>query len=453
MSAQFEYTPPVNPDAPADSLEARAPYIDNGTAQIDAERYYSPEFMAREWRQLWTRAWLIAGPRGDLQEPGDYFVFDIGRESIIVTLGDDEQVRAFHNVCPHRGNQLVLNEMGCTSQFTCTFHSWRFGLDGKCESITDEETFRPGVIEERPSLTAVKVEEKAGLIFVNLDPDAPPLAGRLGLPDGYLEAYQLDKMRTVRHVVSEWGANWKTGVDAFYEVYHLHAVHPQTATVMDDFGTQIDLYPHGCSRMIVPIAKKSPREEDQTTVDSGLEYMIAEAGMDPAEFQGDATTVRKAIQKFKRERADRLGLGYDGLVDGQLTDSWATGVFPNVQIGLHPEGAFLMKFMPHPTDPERFYYDTITLYRPVDDPSFKTPDWMGLPEGTDVSGEVRPDKEFVHYGEKPDLGLVLDQDSELLPVVQKGIRSRGFKGPLWSEQEIRLRHFHKELDRYMSGEK
>ena len=173
MSAQFEYTPPVNPDAPEDSLEARAPYIDNGTGQVDAERYFSRGFMDREWERLWTRVWLIAGPRSDLQEAGDYFVFSIGRESVIVTLDNDENVRAFYNVCPHRGNQLVLNDMGCTSKFTCAFHSWQFGLDGKCESITDEETFRPGVITQRPELTGVSVEEKAGLIFVNLDPEAP----------------------------------------------------------------------------------------------------------------------------------------------------------------------------------------------------------------------------------------------------------------------------------------
>ena len=112
-----------------------------------------------------------------------------------------------------------------------------------------------------------------------------------------------------------------------------------------------------------------------------------------------------------------------------------------------------MRFMPHPTDPERFYYDTITLYRPVDDESWKVPDWMGLPEGTDVSGEVRAERDFVPFDVQPDLGLVLDQDSELLPVVQKGIRSRAFKGPLWSEQELRLRHFHAELDLYMDGRK
>lgn len=453
MSAQIEYAPPVNPEAAEDSLEARTRYVDHGTDRIDPTRYYDRDYMEREWEQLWTRVWLIAGPRSDLNEPGDYFTFEIGRESIIVVLGDDSQIRAFYNVCQHRGNRLVLNDQGCVKKFTCSFHSWCYTLDGKNESITDEETFRPGVIKERPALRSIKVEEKAGLVFVNLDEDAPPLSERFGLPDGFLEGYQLDKMVAVRHVVSEWGANWKTGVDAFYEVYHLHAVHPQTSGVMDDLGTQCDLYDHGFSRMIVPLAKKSPRVEDQDSVDAGLAYMLGEAGMDAESYDGNAASVRTDIQSFKRKRADKLGLGYDGLVDGQLTDSWATGIFPNVQIGLHPEGAFLMRFLPHPTNPERFYYDAITLYRPVDDQTWRVPDWMGLPENTDVSGEVRADREVVPFGVKPDLGLVLDQDSELLPVVQKGIRSRAFEGPLWSEQEVRLRHFHAELDTYMSGKK
>ena len=95
----------------------------------------------------------------------------------------------------------------------------------------------------------------------------------------------------------------------------------------------------------------------------------------------------------------------------------------------------------------------MTLYRPADDPNYKAPDWMGIPEGTDLTGENRPDTEYEPLGEPPNLGLVLDQDSELLPVVQKGMRSRGFDGPLWSEQEQRLRHFHVEIDRYLNGER
>ena len=66
----------------------------------------------------------------------------------------------------------------------------------------------------------------------------------------------------------------------------------------------------------------------------------------------------------KRERSERLGLEYERFTDGQLSDSWATGIFPNVQIGCHPEAVFLMRFLPHETDPERFYYDTMTLMLP-----------------------------------------------------------------------------------------
>ena len=184
-----------------------------------------------------------------------------------------------------------------------------------------------------------------------------------------------------------------------------------------------------------------------------LQYMMAEASMDVEAFEGSARDVRAAIATAKRERSERLGLGYERFTDGQLTDSWATGIFPNVQIGLHPEGAFLMRFMPHPTDPEKFYYDTMTLVKPVDDPNYAVPGWMGLPEDTDTSGEIRPDTEYVPVGEPPNLGLVLDQDSELLPVVQLGTRSKGFDGAIWGEQEQRLRHFHNEVNRYLDGEK
>jgi hypothetical protein len=89
----------------------------------------------------------------------------------------------------------------------------------------------------------------------------------------------------------------------------------------------------------------------------------------------------------------------------------------------------------------------MTLMLPVDDPDYRSPGWMGLPDGTDVSGKVRPNTEVYSIEEHADLGLVLSQDSNLLPVVQKGMRSRGFKGQLWGEQEQRLRHFHVELER------
>ena len=118
---------------------------------------------------------------------------------------------------------------------------------------------------------------------------------------------------------------------------------------------------------------------------------------------------------------------------------------------MHPEGVFIMRFVPHPTDPERFYYDNMTMFRYVDAPGYTVPAWMGLPKDCDITGAVRPEIEHIPAGVKPNLGEVLDQDVELVAAVQQGVKSRGFKGPLWSEQEDRLRHFHKELDRYMKS--
>jgi phenylpropionate dioxygenase-like ring-hydroxylating dioxygenase large terminal subunit len=189
---------------------------------------------------------------------------------------------------------------------------------------------------------------------------------------------------------------------------------------------------------------------DQETVNEGLQMMLKDAGVDPATFTGNATEVRRAIQAGKRQRSQRLGLEYERFEDGQLSDSWATGIFPNVQIGCHPEALFFMRFLPHETDPERFYYDTMTMLLPVDDPDYSPPQWMGLPEGVDPHTDDRPNIEHYSIDEDAGLGLVLSQDSKLLPVVQKGMRSRGFDGQLWGEQEQRLRHFHVELERRLT---
>lgn len=441
----------INPDAPSDSLEAKQPPIDNGAAIYDKVGYFSKDYADAEWERMWSRTWLIAGALSDIPNVGDYFLFKIRQESFIVTR-TAEGIKAFYNVCPHRGARLLTEERGNRKLFTCPFHSWSFSHTGELRSITDEGTFQPEVICHRPGLSQARCESFAGLIFINMDEDAAPLADELGLPEGYLESYQIDKMRVVRHVRSEWGANWKVGVEAFYESYHLHAVHPETRGVMADLKVQYDLYPKGASRMIVPLGEPSPRHHDQTTVNEGLRMMLQEAGADPDTFTGTAADVRKAIQQAKRARSEKLGLGYERFSDSQLSDSWATGIFPNVQIGCHPEAVFLMRFIPHDTDPERFWYDTMTIMLPVEDPNYCPPAWMGLPEGTDVSGRTRPATETYLMHEDPGLGLVLSQDAAFLPSVQEGMRSRAFKGQLWGEQEQRLRHFHVELERRLFGE-
>jgi phenylpropionate dioxygenase-like ring-hydroxylating dioxygenase large terminal subunit len=427
-----------------------SPAIDNGAERPHPSRYTSPEVFAREWEEVFTRTWLLAAPSSDLPEAGEWVKFDIGPESFIVVRQEDGSVAAHYNVCPHRGSRLVTGEMGSQDSFTCPFHSWRFGLDGQNQKVTDAETFRPEVLCHDLNLTSVRAEEAVGLVFINMDPEARPLTEFLAPILPMLESYAMDRMHVVQHRRSDWAANWKGGIDAFYESYHLHAIHPQTMGVIDD-RTHIDLFPGGLSRQFVPMAQPNSHFPDQNAINPGIAALLQDAGIDPQSFTGTAMESRAAVAAAKRERAARMGIDYSHFSDAQLTDSTIFGIFPNMQLGCHPEAVFLHRFKPHASDPEQFTYETTILYRHVDVPGYGAPGWMGLGADVDVTGATRPEPVHTGLGEPPGMGEVLDQDSDLLPIVQAGARSRGFRGPLWGEQEARLRHFHKELDRWLES--
>lgn len=427
-----------------------APHIDNGADRPEPSRYFDPAFARAEWDKVFTKAWLLAGPASDVRDNGDWMKFDIGVESFIIVRGDDGALKAHYNVCPHRGSRLVTGEVGSQASFTCPFHSWKFDLEGRNLAVTDRETFRPEVLCHDLNLTSVRVEEAAGLVFLAMDKGVPSLAKYLGPILPMLETYRIGEMNVVQHRRSDWAANWKGGIDAFYESYHLHAIHPQTMGIIDD-RTHIDLYPGGMSRQFVPFAQPNSHFSDQDSVNPDIATLLADAGIDPDRWDGSANDSRAAIAAAKRDRAARLDLDYDRFSDAQLTDSTIFGVFPNVQIGCHPEAVFLHRFKPNADDPNQFTYETNILYRHVDVPGYGAPGWMGLGDDVDMTGETRPDVVHTGLGEPPGMGEVLDQDSDLLPTVQAGARSRGFRGPLWGEQEARLRHFHHTLDLWLAA--
>jgi carnitine monooxygenase subunit len=430
-------------------FDTPAAHIDNGAVRPDPARYVSPQFFHDEWEKVFTKTWLLAGPSSDVREAGDWMKFDIGVESFIIVRKADGGLAAHYNVCSHRGSRLVMDDFGSQNSFSCPFHSWKFDLDGKNIQVTDAETFRPEVLCHGVDLTSVRVEEAAGLVFISMAEDVKPLAEHLGEILPMLETYEIEKMHAVQHRRSDWAANWKGGIDAFYESYHLHAIHPQTMGIIDD-RTHIDLYPNGMSRQFVPLGQPNSHYDDQKGINPGIAALLADAGLDPETFQGTAAESRSAIAMAKRDRAAKLGLDYDRFSDAQLTDSTIFGIFPFAQIGCHAEAVFLHRFKPHASDPEQFTYETVIMYRHVDAPGYGAPGWMGLGDETDLTGETRPDVVHTGLGEPPGMGEVLDQDSDLLPIVQAGARSRGFRGPLWGEQEARLRHFHVELDRWMA---
>lgn len=431
------------------TFTAAAPVIDNGSGRPSPQRYHDAAFAEAEWEQVFSKSWLLAAVASDLRQRGDFVRFDIGRESFIIVHGHDDVIRAHYNVCPHRGSQLVLSEFGALDKFSCPFHNWQFGLDGQNIAVTDRETFRPEVLCHDLNLTSVRCEVVAGLVFISMTDDIAPVAEWLAPVLPQLELYDFGAMNVVQHRRSDWAANWKCGVDATYESYHLATVHPQTTGVIDD-RTQIDLYPAGLSRQFIPFGQPNSKHPDQSGINPGLAMMMADAGIDVEGFEGTARDSRQAIAEAKRVRARGFGLDYDRFSNAQLTDSTVYALFPNAMLGCHPEAVFVHRFLPLGTDPGQFTYDSMILYRHVDTPGYGAPGWMGLDPSADLSGATRPDVVHTRLGEPAGMGEVLDQDAGLIPVVHLGARSRGFRGPLWSGQEERLRHFHAELDRRMA---
>ena len=208
-------------------------------------RYYSREFMQLEWERLWPRVWLLAGVTSDIPEAGDYFVFEIGARGdswwCARQSGGSRRsttsARIAATASAQRARQRASDSRAPSTAGSSTATASSSASPTRRRSIRSSSRTGPGLSE-------VRCDAIGGLIFVNMDGKAPPLREWLGLPPGYIENYEIDKMHAVRHVRSEWLANWKTGVDAFYETYHLPHIHPQTQTVMEDFS-QHDLYPNG----------------------------------------------------------------------------------------------------------------------------------------------------------------------------------------------------------------
>jgi len=445
---------PLNDDAEAGSAEALHPYVDNGGGIVSPERNFDPQLAKAEWENLWCRIWQLAGLASDIPNVGDYFKYEVGPESFIITRTGtgSEDIAAYYNVCQHRGNRLVMDDFGSVDHFTCAFHTWQWNLDGSLKQITDRETFRPELVADDPPLTPVRCEIWDGFVFINMDEDAEPLLDYLDPLPEHLKAYNFADMKIIKDLETPWPCNWKIAHDAFVEVYHVHAVHPEILPFFNDYEVQWDTYRNGHSRQLLKFGEISHRFEDQGSVNPGLAALLEEVNVDPQDFPNDPDGSRRLIQTAKRAKAERLGLDYSGFTDNQLTDDWNYGLFPNITFNAHPEGLLIQRFRPHPRDPEQMTYDLMVLFHPVDDPTFKVPAYMGVEDGVDISGKVRPERRFIAHGQDG-LGDVISQDARMMGYVQAGVNSRGYGGARYSEMEQQLRHWHKEWDRYIAGEK
>lgn len=401
---------------------------------IDQRRYFSPEFMQLEWQRMWTKVWLLGARELDIPQPGDYLVTEIGPESILIVRQKDASVRAFYNVCQHRGNRLRPCGLGATGQslsLTCAYHHWEYELNGSYRRIPDIDTFSQG--KPAHGLTELKCETWGGFVWYTMNEAPPPLLQFLDPLPKHLEPYNFGRMVQTRDITVEWDCNWKTSVDAFNESYHVQGIHPQLLWYLHDLDIQIDCYERH-SRYLIPFGTLSPRVRTPPSIPEPIKTIMKGAGMDPADYDGPLANIRRDVQLHKRAYGKSQGKDYSRLNDDQLTDDYHYMIFPNLSLNVHADDFWIFRQRPHARDPDRMYYDIMTFEL--------------VPEGR--SWPERAVHQRWKYGDRS-VGTVLDQDAANLPGVQAGMHSKGFQGLWLGRQELRIRHFHKVLDDYIYG--
>ena len=211
---------------------------DPRTARTLPSRYfYDPEIFEREKRGIFYRCWHFAGHECEFAAVGDYVVTDILDQSVIVVRAQGG-VRAFHNVCQHRGTRLLHDRRGRLGPvLTCPYHSWAYGLDGGLRSAPRSEGMKDFDKADH-GLKSVRVERFAGCYFFNLDPDGPSVALDMAGADDEIRAYcpDLGSLRLIDEQEYRVAANWKVIVDNEIEGYHFPLsgpVHRELALIID----------------------------------------------------------------------------------------------------------------------------------------------------------------------------------------------------------------------------
>lgn len=436
-----------------DDLSLPAPKWDNPNFQshpLNGTRYTSRTFFEQEWESVWTKSWLLLGRETEMPEPNSFQVENIGPESIIMVRQTDESIKAFYNVCQHRGSRLIFSNEGKSETFACPYHGWEFATNGKLVKAQDSEDF-PINPCEHVTLIELKCDVFAGFVWVNMDPDCQSLREYLGPVCNDWERYQPDKWQRFTAMTVNVPCNWKILQDNFCESYHLPTVHPQLRESHEESysKTTFDICSEGHSRMIMLGATPSATQYGpKPPLTEGLAERLRLWDLNPDDFTDRALHARKALQEQMRLLGRERGHNhYENLRDEQLTDAHMYNIFPNCSLTFGADGVLLQRMTPHPTDPEQCVFDHwYYAFTPSSGAEL-------LRAQTNVRvDEENAERQFFDYGQKP-MGIIPDQDVAITIGQQLGLRSRGFIRATASGQEDRISWFHHIIDEYMQGQR
>ena len=204
-----------------------------GEGPVPTESCISPAAYHTEIDTIFTKVWLCLGRIEEFPEPGSYKLkrLDFASTSALVIRGRDGVIRAFHNTCSHRGNTVVVPEgewdqTGRKSAFTCRFHAWAYSDQGELVGIQDPEGMPPCFERKENGLTAIACERWEGFVFINLDSHPKTsLTEFLGEMGRHFAGYPYHTLTHNFTYYTTLNCNWKIGVDAFAEAYHVTTIH------------------------------------------------------------------------------------------------------------------------------------------------------------------------------------------------------------------------------------
>jgi phenylpropionate dioxygenase-like ring-hydroxylating dioxygenase large terminal subunit len=346
--------------------------------------YFDPEFFAAEKKIFLRAAPQVVCHESEISRPGEWRSLDYLGESVIVIRGDDGAVRAFLNLCRHRGSRLVEGACGCAKVLTCPYHAWSYGRDGRLAGVPHRKEY-PGLRTDMLGLIPVAVENWHGFLFVTLERGAPSVAEMMAPYEDEVAPYRFEDLRVLGRVtLRPRPLNWKTIADNYSDHLHIPVGHA------------------GLNRLF----ERNYRIEAQAHVDRMEGDLVEKASANPSEraYQRFLPTVAQLPPTHQRK-----WLYYK--------------LFPNVAFDIYPDQVDFMQFLPVSA--------TETVIREI---SYALPD-------------DRREMRAARYLNWRINRQVNAEDTALITRVQLGMQSSGYRpGPL-GMSEVCLRSFAKKLRR------
>jgi phenylpropionate dioxygenase-like ring-hydroxylating dioxygenase large terminal subunit len=437
---------------------------------ISTGRYIDPGFQKLEYEKLWSKVWQVAARVDEIPEINDYAVYDIGDQSVLLVRIDQNSIKAYHNVCPHRGTTLAEGSGTFEGgRIICPFHGWRWDAMGRNQFVLERREFRGGELRESDvALKEIKSVVCAGFIFINFDSSAGSFDEFIAPVRPFLEDLAIGEMRNYWWKAIPIQSNWKVAQEAFFEGYHVPATHPQLEPRAADFiygeqaGREVqfahwnvlyDAYPGGHGRFYggkkTPMAGNVRAETvDPVQVMAARLKLLAD-GMDAQVLQEDIDVIL-SLRGKELQVGSSLGAEYVKALYAKAAAErrpmpkptpealgmWGGEIFifPNFMILPHAGNAMMYRARPVGLDPDRCVFE---IYSTRSYPAAVKPPRATVQRVTDI--------------DDPHQVLQIPrQDLSNIPRMQRGLHSKSMRQTwLAKEQEKIILNMHQEMDRYL----